>query len=535
MPRPGPGNVASSEFGGLPLAGEKITGKGPMGDRIRAHDWGSTPSGPLHQWSAELISIVNVILACPTPARIFWGPDLILIYNDSYSSIPGRRHPDALGRPARDVFREVWHLVGPVLQTAFATGEPFVFDKRRVPVETDDGMREFYLHCTYSPIYENGKVAGLLGLFHDVTGEVNNARDLEERLNALRSTTLSPFCVLTPEGTAVECNRAWLDMAGGTRAELATTQLPDFPRLAAVPGVPEMIRNGIAAARKGETVRTELSFAEPERDGITFDFSLQPVRDEHGEIIHLAAEARDITGEKRMHDALLKSEKLAAVGRLASSIAHEINNPLESVMNLIYLARNAPPADTGKYLDLADQEIRRVSIIANQTLRFHKQAAKPQAVTAADLFSTVMSIYEGRLRNARVQVEKRFDTDQPVTCYPGDVRQVLNNLVANAIEAMPFGGRLVIGSRDGHDWRTQRRGVLLVIADNGTGIPPHVMKKIYDAFFTTKGSAGNGLGLWVCAEIVNRHRGRLRVRSTQRPGRHGTTFTLFLPFDSACT
>jgi signal transduction histidine kinase len=112
---------------------------------------------------------------------------------------------------------------------------------------------------------------------------------------------------------------------------------------------------------------------------------------------------------------------------------------------------------------------------------------------------------------------------------------VLNNLVANAIEAMPFGGRLVIGSRLGHDWRTNRRGLLLVIADNGSGIPPQVMKRIYDAFFTTKGAAGNGLGLWVCAEIVGRHHGRLRVRSTQRPGRHGTTFTLFLPFDSACT
>jgi PAS domain S-box-containing protein len=535
MPRPGPTNVASSESGGLPFAGARITHKGPMGDRIRAHDWASTPPGPLHQWSTELVSIVNMILACPTPARILWGPDLILIYNDSYSSVPGRRHPHALGKPAREVFQEVWHLVGPVLQTAFTTGEPFVFDKRRVPVETDEGMKEFYLHCTYSPIFENGKVAGLLGLFHDVTGEVKNALDLEGRLNVVRQTSLSPICVLTPEGVAVECNRAWLDMTGGSRTELSSTQLPDFPRLAAAPGVPGLLRNAVAAAGRGETVRQELAFTEPERGDCTFDLSLQPVRDDRGQIIHLVAEARDITAEKRMHDALLKSEKLAAVGRLASSIAHEINNPLESVMNLIYLARNASPADAGKFLDLADQEIRRVSIIANQTLRFHKQAAKPQAATAADLFSTVMSIHEGRLRNAHIQVEKRFDTDQPVTCYPGDVRQVLNNLVANAIEAMPFGGRLVIGSRLGHDWRTNRRGLLLVIADNGSGIPPQVMKRIYDAFFTTKGAAGNGLGLWVCAEIVGRHHGRLRVRSTQRPGRHGTTFTLFLPFDSACT
>jgi PAS domain S-box-containing protein len=333
---------------------------------------------------------------------------------------------------------------------------------------------------------------------------------------------------------AVECNRAWLDMSGGSRAELSSTQLPDFPRLAASPGVPEILRKAVAAAGRGETVRRELAFTEPERGDCNFDLSLQPVRDDRGQIIHVVAEARDITAEKRMHEALLKSEKLAAVGRLASSIAHEINNPLESVMNLIYLARHAPPADSERYLDIADQEIRRVSIIANQTLRFHKQASKPQAATSADLFSTVMSIYEGRLRNARVRVEKRFRTDEPVICFQGDVRQVLNNLVANALEAMPFGGRLLIRSRKGRDWRTEKPGLVLTIADNGAGIQPAVREHIFDAFFTTKGTAGNGLGLWVCKEIVDRHHGKLRVRSTQRPGRNGTTFTFFLPFDPSC-
>jgi signal transduction histidine kinase len=222
------------------------------------------------------------------------------------------------------------------------------------------------------------------------------------------------------------------------------------------------------------------------------------------------------------------------VGRLASSIAHEINNPLESVMNLLYLARNASPAETQSFLDLADQEIQRVSIIANQTLRFHKQASKPQPTTSADLFATVMSIYVGRLRNAHIQVEKKFRTDESVICFQGDVRQVLNNLVGNAIEAMPFGGRLLIRSRKGHDWRTGRPGLVLTIADNGTGISPAVQRHIFDAFFTTKGTAGNGLGLWVSQEIVDRHHGRLRVRSSRRPGRSGTTFTLFLPLEPAC-
>jgi signal transduction histidine kinase len=131
-------------------------------------------------------------------------------------------------------------------------------------------------------------------------------------------------------------------------------------------------------------------------------------------------------------------------------------------------------------------------------------------------------------------VEKRFRTDQPVICFQGDVRQVLNNLVGNALEAMPLGGRLLIRSRKGRNWETGDPGLVITIADNGVGIPEAVKKHIFDAFFTTKGTAGNGLGLWVCQEIVARHHGKLRLRSTQRPGRNGTAFSLFLPFEQAC-
>ena len=531
--RSGLSNVASPESGGSRVA-TRIVGKGEMARRVRSHDWTSTPLGPLDGWSPELVAIVNLILCSPTPARLLWGRDLVLIYNDSYRSIPGKLHPDALGKPAREVFSQAWNVVGPVLETAFATGEPFVFDKRRVPVETREGVKDFYLDSTYSPVYESGAVAGLLGLFHDVTGEVNTTRNLEAALNAIYSSSLEHLGLITPEGILLDCNRALLDFAGNSRSEVVGRHFADLPWFARTSGAPELIRNAIAHANRGVMFRSQLSLNRPNGETLVFDFSITPVRDGGGAIVFLVPEGRDITEEKRTESALLKSEKLAAVGRLASSIAHEINNPLESVMNLIYLARNAGPEDAHRYLDLADQEIRRVSIIANQTLRFHKQASKPQAVTAADLFSTVMSIYEGRLRNANVQVEKRFLAEQPVVCFQGDVRQVLNNLVGNALEAMPFGGRLLIRSRKCRDWKTGRQGLVLTIADNGAGIPTEVKKKIFDAFFTTKGTAGNGLGLWVCQEIVQRHHGTLRVRSTQRRGRNGTTFTLFLPFESAC-
>ncbi len=531
----GPAKVAfPGSVGSQPAAAAKIVGKSEMARQVRTYDWASTSLGPIENWSRELVAITNLILSYPSPARALWGPDFVLIFNDSYQAIPGKIHPDALGKPAREVFRDAWHVVGPVLETAYATGEPFVFDKRRVPVDTGEGIRDFYLDCTYSPVYENGQVAGLLGVFHDVTGDVNASRELESRLNAIYSASLHYIVVLTPDGLVIDCNRASLEFAGNERTDMVGKHFAETAWFTGTPGAPEMVHRGIACANQGNRFRSELALIRPNGETVTFDFSLTPALDGNGTVLFLVSEGRDITELKRAEDALLKSEKLAAVGRLASSIAHEINNPLESVMNLIYLARHSGPSDVARYLDIADQEIRRVSIIANQTLRFHKQASKPQATTAADLFSTVMSIYEGRLRNAHVQVEKQFRAEQPVICFQGDVRQVLNNLVSNALEAMPFGGRLLIRSRKGRQWETGSKGLVLTIADNGGGIHPTVIKQIFDAFFTTKGTAGNGLGLWVCQEIVQRHKGRLRVRSTQRRGRSGTTFTLFLPFDPAC-
>jgi PAS domain S-box-containing protein len=525
--------VASLRSAGGPAESERIVAKGGMPQLVRHYDWASTPLGPLHRWSAELVSVVNLILASPTPARLFWGPDLTLIYNDGYRSIPGRRHPHALGKPAREVFREAWSTIGPVFQTAYATGEPFVLDKRRLPVETGQGLRDLCLDCTYSPVYESGRVAGLLGLFHDVTGAVDTSRDLEARLSAIGNTTLECIAITTPEGILVDCNRAALEFAWVTRDDVVGMPFADAPWFAHTAGAKALIQQAIAAARSGERFRAELVLVRPDGEKFNFDSSLIPMRGTDGQVCFLVYEARDITEVRQTQSALLKSEKLAAVGRLAASIAHEINNPLESVMNLIYLARNARAGEADRYLDMADQEIRRVSIIANQTLRFHKQGSRPQAACAADLFSTVLGMYEGRLRNARIQIEKRFRADRPVMCFQGDVRQVLNNLVSNAIEAMPFGGRLLIRSRNGCDRETGRPGLVLTIADNGGGISPAVQAHIFDAFFTTKGTAGNGLGLWVSQQIAERHKGRLRVRSTQRPGRNGTTFTLFLPFEPA--
>ena len=256
-----------------------------------------------------------------------------------------------------------------------------------------------------------------------------------------------------------------------------------------------------------------------------------PVYGSDGSVQAITAASLEITHQKKAEQALVQAEKLMAVGRLASSIAHEINNPLESVTNLLFLARNSKSLDqVHDYLDTAEIELRRVSAISNQTLRFHKQSSSPQNIHFEALIDGVISMYQGRIVNAHVSVEKRLRASTPIRCFEGEIRQVISNLVSNAIDALPrYGGRLLLRSREATDWKSGVSGILVTVADSGTGIAEEVQARLFDPFFTTKGIGGTGLGLWVSKEIVDRHHGHLRMRSSQSPEHHGTVFTLFLP------
>src|SRR6202044_1207111 len=150
----------------------RIIGTGEMAALVRAHDWGSTTLGAIDTWSIELLTVVNLTLSSPAPARTMWGPEFILIYNDAYRPIPGPRHPEALGKSARAVYSESWHVVGPLLEKAFAPGETLFYEKLLVPLPTDNGVQPFFLNYSFNPIYEGQRIAGLFGPLHDVTGEV---------------------------------------------------------------------------------------------------------------------------------------------------------------------------------------------------------------------------------------------------------------------------------------------------------------------------------------------------------------------------
>ena len=219
------------------------------------------------------------------------------------------------------------------------------------------------------------------------------------------------------------------------------------------------------------------------------------------------------------------AERLSAAGKIAASISHEINNPLEAVTNLLYLVEHGTLGDAElDYIRLAQSELARIAEITTHTLKFYRQQSAPVPASLADLLESALVIFAKRLQKAGISVNKQWDPAAPaVVCRSGEIRQVFANLIGNAIEAMPAGGRLSLSVRQ------QLRGVGVVVEDTGQGISPADQARILEPFFTTKGASGTGLGLSISAEILQRHGGTLQFTSSTEPGSSGTKFSLYLP------
>jgi len=237
---------------------------------------------------------------------------------------------------------------------------------------------------------------------------------------------------------------------------------------------------------------------------------------------------QEITQRKASEEALIRQEKLAAAGRLAATIAHEINNPLAAITNLIYIVKGDPTlSDAGrKYIELAQDELTRAAEIAKQTLGFYKENTEPVRFNVADVVEEVLSVYARRLP-AHIKLEKEFRGRTEIEALKGEIRQVISNLLSNAVYALEKGGVLKISVRP--EKLHSREGALIQVSDNGNGIGPEHRKRLFEPFFTTRKEIGTGLGLWVVHQIVHKHGGTIEVDSSTEPDRHGTCFTVFLP------
>jgi PAS domain S-box-containing protein len=286
------------------------------------------------------------------------------------------------------------------------------------------------------------------------------------------------------------------------------------------------------ALTAGEIVRgEEVILIRPNGTQMWLRVFAAPVCDKTGATIAAVVAFSDIDEHKRAQEALLRSEKLAAAGRLAASISHEINNPLESVTNLLFLALsdNALSERTREYLQQADQELARVTHIATQTLRFYRQSTNPTPADLGELADSVLRLLKGRIANAQVEIVREYRTNQKLLCFEGELRQVFTNLIGNAIDAVKGEhGRIIVRTSQTRNWKTGAVGVRVSVCDNGQGISPEGLARIFEPFYSTKGNLGTGLGLWVSREIVTKHGGVVRVRSKKSIA---TTFSIFFPLD----
>jgi PAS domain S-box-containing protein len=273
----------------------------------------------------------------------------------------------------------------------------------------------------------------------------------------------------------------------------------------------------------------ELEETDSERGPRTWSVTGYPVKPANDRLRWVGAIVMDVSERKRSEDALRRTEKLAATGRLAASIAHEINNPLEAITNLLYLLRRFCDLDetASSYVSIAEREVRRMSEITQQTLRFYRQSTLPGRTTMGDLLDSVLDMYNVRLNTLGIRLERRYDPTVELYCFAGEVRQVIANLVSNAIDATTGGGRLMVRAHRSRDWgNPEREGVRITIADTGIGMTPEVKGRLFEAFFTTKGATGTGLGLWVSHEIIVKHHGIIHMRSQAGSG---TVFQIFIP------
>jgi signal transduction histidine kinase len=287
----------------------------------------------------------------------------------------------------------------------------------------------------------------------------------------------------------------------------------------------KIIIENIRAGRRVEHFET----VRRTKSGKLLDVSVtvSPVRDEHGTVIGASKILRDISGRRRLEKSLVQAEKIAATGRMAATIAHEINNPLEAIVNLHYLLRPMITNPEGiNYLDSIESELDRVSHIAKQTLGYYRESVFASSTSLSELALHAITIYEPRCTAAGIEIRRSLDSSRKVMLRRGEMMQVISNLISNSIYAMPEGGVLSISVKDGS---SPLDGVVFAIQDDGFGIEAHNLPQVFEAFFTTRNTVGTGIGLFVAKQLVEGHGGQIEIDSNTSLENHGTTVRVFMP------
>lgn len=405
------------------------------------------------------------------------------------------------------------------MQRAVLTGQ--VVETSEMEITPAGGSSHFVL-ASASPLFgEDGNVRGAVAAFFDVTERKRLDLELRERAELLELAT-EAIMVCDHAGTIRFWNGGAEALYGWTREEAVGQNAHDL-LLTELPGGIDLL--GDSLAMRGQW---EGNLKQRRKDGSEIIVaSRHAVQKDSSVVLEIN---RDITAQLQAEEALRRNERLAAMGKLAGIVAHEINNPLEAITNTFYLLQRHPSLDdeARQYAALADQELARISHITKQTLSFYRESQQPVALLLSVLMDDVLELQQHNLQTARVVVEKRYRAEGAMDGFPSELKQVMMNLVVNATQAMLRGGRLRLTIRRCAENHERPAGFCIFVSDTGSGIEREHLKKLFEPFFTTKDAKGTGLGLWISRGIVQKHEGTLTCRSI-RLGRAATSFQIWLP------
>jgi PAS domain S-box-containing protein len=452
----------------------------------------------------------------------------ITSWNKSAERLFGYTAEEIIGQPVTTIIPPELHDDEPRILSKVRAGERL---EHFETVRMHKNGRRLIVSLTVSPIKDDkGKVVGAAKIVREITQK----RKLEEdalRLAAIVESSDDAIASKDLNGIVTTWNHS-AEKLFGYKAE----EIIGKPITLIIPPELQQDENVILdKIRRGEKIE-HFETIRVHKNGQRIDVSLtiSPMKDDYGKVIGAAKIVRDITEKKKIDRALRVTEKLAAAGRLAATIAHEINNPLEAVTNLVYLAKvDAHNTErVTKYLEMAGRELDRVAHISRQTLGFYRDTSSPSRLSVTDILNDLLSFYERRFESRKISMVKEYDGSIEITALVGELRQAFSNLIGNAIDAMPGGGTLVIRARQTHAWnQAHPPGIRITMLDTGSGIEQQHRKNLFQPFFTTKEDVGTGLGLWITRSIIEKHGGTIRVKSRTGPTDHGTAFSIFLPLD----
>jgi PAS domain S-box-containing protein len=547
-----------------------LSGGGEMGERIRAHDWAATPLGPWETWPQALRGALTICLHSSFPTAIYWGPDLRLLYNDAWAHIPADRHPWALGRPAREVWADIWDIIEPQFAEVLARGEGLAFFDQYLPMERNGAVRETYWNYSFTPLrHEDGSVAGVFNQGHETTAHVLHDRRREEataRQRRLFQRAPGFITILEgPEHRFEFVNDAYRRLFG-ERDYIGRTARDAFPELEGQ-DMFDLLDRVFATGERfiARQMPIQIARKDGSEEELYLDYVYEPVLDDDGNVTGIFCEGSDATETHRAvkalealnetleerveertrelseaHEALRHAQKMEAVGQLTGGIAHDFNNLLAAIGgSLEAIERRIRGGDVNAldhYIAGARASADRAASLTQRLLAFsRRQTLDPRPTDIDALVRSLEDIIRHSVGPAIVVTVKPAAEPFVARIDAGQLENALLNLAVNARDAMPDGGQfsieLVAAPLDAveaarHDLPAGDY-LIICVEDTGSGIPEDICDRIFDPFFTTKPlGEGTGLGLSMVHGFVRQSGGQVHVES--QPD-HGTRICLYLP------